>query len=114
MFLSIFFLPVLAGAIEPSLPNSGVNAFNSNSTSSSNSSVKLDSGLGTDYLPKNNFNIIEFDKNTNKPVIKDRNAEIAKNTIERAKKDLEGKEALKKKEADSRKLTYDNYKSKDV
>lgn len=110
--LSIFFLPVLAGAIEPSLPNSGVNAFNSNSTSSSNSSVKLDSGLGTDYLPKNNFNIIEFDKNTNKPVIKDRNAGIAKNTIERAKKDLEGKEALKKKEADSRKLTYDNYKSK--
>ena len=110
--LSIFFLPVLAGAIEPSLPNSGVNAFNSNSTSSSNSSVKQDSGLGTDYLPKNNFNIIEFDKNTNKPVIKDRNAEIAKNTIERAKKDLEGKEALKKKEADSRKLTYDNYKSK--
>jgi putative membrane protein len=110
--LSIFFIPVLAGAIEPSLPNSGVNAFNSNSTSSSNSSVKLDSGLGTDYLPKNNFNIIEFDKNTNKPVIKDRNAEIAKNTIERAKKDLEGKEALKKKEADSRKLTYDNYKSK--
>lgn len=112
LVLSIFFLPVLAGAIEPSLPNSGVNAFNSNSTSSSNSSVKLDSGLGTDYLPKNNFNIIEFDKNTNKPVIKDRNAEIAKNTIERAKKDLEGKEALKKKEADSRKLTYDNYKSK--
>lgn len=112
--LSTFFLPVLAGAIEPSLPNSGVNAFNSNSisTPSSNSSVKLDSGLGTDYLPKNNFNIIEFDKNTNKPVIKDRNAEIAKNTIERAKKDLEGKEALKKKEADSRKLTYDNYKSK--
>ena len=110
--LSIFFLPVLAGAIEPSLPNSGVNAFNSNSTSSSNYSVKLDSGLGTDYLPKNNFNIIEFDKNTNKPVIKDSNAEIAKKTIERAKKDLEGKEALKKKEADSRKLTYDNYKSK--
>ena len=116
--LSIFFLPVLAGAIEPSLPNSGINAFNSNSnsistpSSSSNSSVKLDSGLGTDYLPKNNFNIIEFDKNTNKPVIKDRNAEIAKNTIERAKKDLEGKEALKKKEADSRKLTYENYKSK--
>ena len=112
--LSIFFLPVLAGAVEPSLPNSGVNAFNSNSisTPSSNSSVKLDSGIGTDYLPKNNFNIIEFDKNTNKPVIKDRDTEIAKKTIERAKKDLEGKEALKKKEADSRKLTYDNYKSK--
>ena len=112
--LSIFFLPVLAGAVEPSLPNSGVNAFNSNSNSSpsSNSSVKLDSGLGTDYLPKNNFNIIEFDKNTNKPVIKDRNAEIAKNTIERAKKKIEGQEAIKKKEADSRKLTYDNYKSK--
>ena len=113
--LSIFFFPlVVAGAIEPSLPNSGVNAFNSNSisTPSSNSSVKLDSGLGTDYLPKNNFNIIEFDKNTNKPVIKDRDTEIAKKTIERAKKDLEGKEALKKKEADSKKLTYDNYKSK--
>lgn len=112
--LSIFFLPALAGAIEPSLPNSGVNAFNSNSisTPSSNSSVKLDSGLGTDYLPKNNFNIIEFDKNTNKPVIKDRDTEIAKKTIERAKKDLEGKEAVKKKEAESKKLTYDNYKSK--
>ena len=112
--LSIFFLPVLAGAVEPSLPNSGVNAFNSNSNSSpsSNSSVKLDSGLGTDYLPKNNFNIIEFDKNTNKPVIKDRDTEIAKKTIERAKKKIEGQEAIKKKEADSRKLTYDNYKSK--
>ena len=111
--LSIFFLPVLAGAVEPSLPNSGVNAFNSNSNSSpsSNSSVKLDSGLGTDYLPKNNFNIIEFDKN-NKPVIKDRDTEIAKKTIERAKKKIEGQEAIKKKEADSRKLTYDNYKSK--
>lgn len=104
--LSIFFLPVLAGANEPSLPNSGVNAFNSNS------SVKLDSGLGTDYLPKNNFNIIEFDKNTNKPVIKDRDTEIAKKTIERAKKKIEGQEAIKKKEADSRKLTYENYKSK--
>ena len=97
--LSIFFLPVLVGAVEPSLPNSSVNAFNSNS------SVKLDSGLGTDYLPKNNFNIIEFDKNTNKPVIKDRDTE-------RAKKKIEGQEAIKKKEADSRKLTYDNYKSK--
>lgn len=112
--LSIFFLPVLAGAVEPSLPNSGVSAFNSNSNSSpsSNSSVKLDSGLGTDYLPKNNFNIIEFDKNTNKPVIKDRDTEIAKKTIERAKKKIEGQEAIKKKEADSRKLTYENYKSK--
>ena len=104
--LSIFFLPFLVGAVEPSLPNSSVNAFNSNS------SVKLDSGLGTDYLPKNNFNIIEFDKNTNKPVIKDRDTEIAKKTIERAKKKIEGQEAIKKKEADSRKLTYDNYKSK--
>lgn len=104
--LSIFFLPVLVGAVEPSLPNSSVNAFNSNS------SVKLDSGLGTDYLPKNNFNIIEFDKNTNKPVIKDRDTEIAKKTIERAKKKIEGQESIKKKEADSRKLTYENYKSK--
>ena len=112
--LSIFFFPALAGATEPSLPNTGINAFNSNSisTPSSNSSVKLDSGIGTDYLPKNNFNIIEFDKNTNKPVIKDRDTEIAKKTIERAKKDLEGKEAVKKKEAESKKLTYDNYKSK--
>ena len=114
--LSIFFLPALAGATEPLLPNSGVNAFNSNSisttTPSSDSSVKLDSGIGTDYLPKNNFNIIEFDKNTNKPVIKDRDTEIAKKTIERAKKDLEGKKAIQKKEAESRKLTYENYKSK--
>ena len=114
--MSIFFLPVLVGAVEPSLPNSGINAFNSNSisttTPSSDSSVKLDSGIGTDYLPKNNFNIIEFDKNTNKPVIKDRDTEIAKKTIERAKKKIEGQEAIKKKEADSRKLTYDNYKSK--
>lgn len=112
--LSIFFLPVLAGAVEPSLPNSGVNAFNSNSisTPSSNSSVKLDSGIGTDYLPKNNFNIIEFDKNTNKPVIKDRDTEIAKKTLERAKKDVEGKKAIQKKEAEARKLTYENYKSK--
>ena len=96
--LSIFFLPVLAGAVEPSLPNSGVNAFNSNSNSSpsSNSSVKLDSGLGTDYLPKNNFNIIEFDKNTNKPVIKDRDTEIAKKTIEQAKKKIEGQESYQK------------------
>ena len=114
--LSIFFFPALAGATEPSLPNTGINAFNSNSisttTPSSDSSVKLDSGIGTDYLPKNNFNIIEFDKNTNKPVIKNRDTEIAKKTIERAKKDLEGKKAIQKKEADSRKLTYDNYKSK--
>ena len=114
--LSIFFLPALAGATEPSLPNTGINAFNSNSisttTPSSDSSVKLDSGIGTDYLPKNNFNIIEFDKNTNKPVIKDRDTEIAKKTIERAKKDLEGKKAIQKKEAESRKLTYENYKSK--
>lgn len=114
--LSIIFLPVLAGATEPSLPNTGINAFNSNSisttTPSSDSSVKLDSGIGTDYLPKNNFNIIEFDKNTNKPVIKDRDTEIAKKTIERAKKDLEGKKAIQKKEAESRKLTYENYKSK--
>ena len=57
--LSIFFLPALAGATEPSLPNTGINAFNSNSisttTPSSDSSVKLDSGIGTDYLPKNNL-----------------------------------------------------------
>lgn len=114
--MSIFFLPVLVGAVEPSLPNSGINAFNSNSisttTPSSDSSVKLDSGIGTDYLPKNNFNIIEFDKNTNKPVIKDRDTEIAKKTIERAKKKIEGKKAIQKKEAEARKLTYENYKSK--
>lgn len=88
--LSIFFLPVLAGAIEPSLPNTN---------------------NGSPFLPNNNFNIVEFDKNTNKPKLVDP-ADNAKKTLDNARKTREAKEDLKKKEADSRKLTYDNYKSK--
>lgn len=88
--LSIFFLPVLAGAIEPSLPNTN---------------------NGSSFLPNSNFNIVEFDKNTNKPKLVDP-ADNAKKTLDNARKSREAKEALKKKEADSRKLTYENYKSK--
>ena len=89
--LSIFFLPlVVAGAIEPSLPNTN---------------------NGSPFLPNNNFNIVEFDKNTNKPKLVDP-ADNAKKALDNARKTREAKEALKKKEADSRKLTYDNYKSK--
>lgn len=88
--LSIFFLPVLAGAIEPSLPNTN---------------------NGSPFLPNNNFNIVEFDKNTNKPKLVDP-ADNAKKTLDNARKSREAKEALEKKEADSRKLTYENYKSK--
>ena len=88
--LSIFFLPVLAGAIEPSLPNTN---------------------NGSSFLPNSNFNIVEFDKNTNKPKLVDP-ADNAKKTLDNARKSREAKEALEKKEADSRKLTYENYKSK--
>ena len=110
--LSIFFLPVLAGAIEPSLPNTSTNIGESTTKSSSSSSIVPNINNGSPFLPNNNFNIIEFDKNTNKPVIKDRSSENAKQILDNAKKTREAKEALKKKEADSRKLTYDNYKSK--
>lgn len=110
--LSIFFLPVLAGAIEPSLPNTSTNIGESTTKPSSSSSIVPNINNGSPFLPNNNFNIIEFDKNTNKPVIKDRSSENAKQILDNARKSREAKEALKKKEAESRKLTYDNYKSK--
>lgn len=111
--LSIFFFPlVVAGAIEPSLLNTSTNIGESTTKPSSSSSIVPNTNNGSPFLPNNNFNIIEFDKNTNKPVIKDRSSENAKQILDNAKKTREAKEALKKKEADSRKLTYDNYKSK--
>ena len=60
-------------------------------------------------LPNNNFNIIEFDKNTNTPKLTDP-AENAKKILDNAKKAKETQEALKKKE-ESSKLTFENYKS---
>ena len=109
--LSIFFLPVLAGAIEPSLPNSSTNISESTTKPSSSSSFVPNTNNGSPFLPNNNFNIVEFDKNTNKPKLVDP-ADNAKKILDNARKTREAKEALKKKEADSRKLTYDNYKSK--
>ena len=109
--LSIFFLPVLAGAIEPSLPNSSTNISESTTKPSSSSSIVPNTNNGSPFLPNNNFNIVEFDKNTNKPKLVDP-ADNAKKALDNARKTREAKEALKKKEADSRKLTYDNYKSK--
>ena len=109
--LSIFFLPVLAGAIEPSLPNSSTNISESTTKPSSSSSIVPNTNNGSPFLPNNNFNIVEFDKNTNKPKLVDP-ADNAKKALDNARKTREVKEALKKKEADSRKLTYDNYKSK--
>jgi len=73
--------------------------------------VDLDPKIGYPYLPNNNFNIIEFDKSTKKPVIRD-SSENAKELLESAKKSLEAKEALKKAEEEKGKLTYKNYKSK--
>ena len=61
-------------------------------------------------LPNNNFNIIEFDKNTNTPKLTDP-AENAKKILDNAKKAKETQETLKKKE-ESSKLTFENYKSK--
>ena len=61
-------------------------------------------------LPNNNFNIIEFDKNTNTPKLTDP-AENAKKILDNAKKAKETQDALKKKE-ESSKLTFENYKSK--
>ena len=109
--LSIFFLPVLAGAIEPSLPNTSANIGESTTKPSSSSSIVPNTNNGSPFLPNNNFNIVEFDKNTNKPKLVDP-ADNAKKALDNARKTREAKEALKKKEADSRKLTYDNYKSK--
>lgn len=62
-------------------------------------------------LSNNNFNIIEFDKNTNTPKLTDP-AENAKKILDNAKKAKETQEALKKKEEESSKLTFENYKSK--
>ena len=62
-------------------------------------------------LPNNNFNIIEFDKNTNTPKLTDP-AENAKKILDNAKKAKETQDALKKKEEESSKLTFENYKSK--
>ena len=110
--LSIFFFPlVVAGAIEPSLPNSSTNIGESTTKPSSSSSIVLNTNNGSPFLPNNNFNIVEFDKNTNKPKLVDP-ADNAKKALDNARKSREAKEALKKKEAESRKLTYDNYKSK--
>ena len=110
--LSIFFFPlVVAGAIEPSLPNSSTNIGESTTKPSSSSSIVPNTNNGSPFLPNNNFNIVEFDKNTNKPKLVDP-ADNAKKALDNARKSREAKEALEKKEADSRKLTYDNYKSK--
>ena len=62
-------------------------------------------------LPNNNFNIIEFDKNTKTPKLTDP-AENAKKILDNAKKAKETQETLKKKEEESSKLTFENYKSK--
>ena len=62
-------------------------------------------------LPNNNFNIIEFDKNTNTPKLTDP-AENAKKILDNAKKAKETQDALKKKEEESSKLTFENYTSK--
>ena len=110
--LSISFFPlVVAGAIEPSLPNSSTNIGESTTKPSSSSSIVPNTNNGSPFLPNNNFNIVEFDKNTNKPKLVDP-ADNAKKALDNARKSREAKEALEKKEADSRKLTYDNYKSK--
>ena len=71
--------------------------------------VKADSV--TDILPKNNFDIIEFDRNTNKPKLVDP-SDNTKKILDTVKKEAEEKENQKKKEAENSKLTYENYKSK--
>lgn len=71
--------------------------------------VKADSVK--DILPKNNFDIIEFDRNTNKPKLVDP-SDNAKKILDKVKKEAEEKENQKKKEAENSKLTYGNYKSK--
>jgi len=65
----------------------------------------------SDILPKNNFDIIEFDKNTNKPKLVDP-SESTKKILDDVKKAREEKEALEKKESEHSKLSYKNYKSK--
>lgn len=71
--------------------------------------VKADSV--TDILPKNNFDIIEFDRSTNKPKLVDP-SDNAKKILDTVKKEVEEKKNQKKKEAENSKLTYENYKSK--
>lgn len=65
----------------------------------------------SDFLPNNNFNIIEFDKNTNKPKIRD-SSETGRELLDAAKKAEEKKAELKKQQEAQSKLTYENYKSK--
>lgn len=65
----------------------------------------------SDFLPNNNFNIIEFDKNTNKPKLKE-SSESAKELLDNAKKAKEKEAEIKKQNESKSKLTYENYKSK--
>ena len=65
----------------------------------------------SDYLPNNNFNIIEFDKNTNKPKLKE-GSESTKELLDNAKKAKEKEAEIKKQNESKSKLTYENYKSR--
>lgn len=65
----------------------------------------------SDYLPNNNFNIIEFDKNTNKPKLKE-SSESTKELLDNAKKAKEKEAEIKKQNGSKSKLTYENYKSR--
>jgi len=65
----------------------------------------------SDYLPSNNFNIIEFDKNTNKPKLKE-SSESTKELLDNAKKAKEKEDEIKKQNESKSKLTYENYKSR--
>ena len=65
----------------------------------------------SDYLPSNNFNIIEFDKNTNKPKLKE-SSESTKELLDNAKKAKEKEAEIKKQNESKSKLTYENYKSR--
>ena len=65
----------------------------------------------SDFLPNNNFNIIEFDKNTNKPKLKE-SSESTKELLDSAKKAKEKEAEIKKQNESKSKLTYENYKSK--
>lgn len=65
----------------------------------------------SDYLPNNNFNIIEFDKNTNKPKLRE-SSETTKELLDNAKKAKEKEAEIKKQNESKSKLTYENYKSR--
>lgn len=65
----------------------------------------------SDFLPNNNFNIIEFDKNTNKPKLKE-SSESTKELLDNAKKAKDKEAEIKKQNESKSKLTYENYKSK--